>query len=287
MLDEIKDVEGNNEEITEDDKVEIVEKIDYTVLTKIYRKKLMKRISIVFVSVVLIFMSRFFKYAAFDILIASPSFKFLLGLSIAMGFGILIYINASKNKIKTEQESKILKSFHSVFDLVSVVPLFMAVMSLINILAISPATVVGQSMEPTFYEGQDILMLHITNNYKRFDIIVLETDSGEFYLKRIIGLPGETVKIDHNIITINGIEIVQEFLKNEFGSIDVFTYCNSSYSQVCEFNVPDDSYFVLGDNREHSLDSRSDLLGYVHEEQLYGVVVLKFNNILRGVLDQE
>ena len=211
MLEEIKDLEEN----TEENITEIVEEINYSVSTNKYRNKLIKKISIVFASAFLIFLTRFFKHAPFDIILASSLFVFLLIASLIMGIGIMIYLNVSKDKIDNELENKTHRSLLNVFDLVSVIPLFMAVVSIINALILSPATVIGQSMEPTFYEGQDILMLHISNNYQRFDVIVLETDSGDYYLKRIIGLPGETVKIDHNVITINGVEIDQQFLENE------------------------------------------------------------------------
>ncbi|MCK5762242.1 MAG: signal peptidase I, partial [Candidatus Izimaplasma sp.] len=233
------------------------------------------------------FFTRFFKHAPFDIIVASSLFVFLLGVSVITGIGILLYMYSSIYTLDSERENKMHKALLNIFDLISVVPMFMVIISLSNTFVVSPATVIGQSMEPTFYEGQDILMTHFTNNYERFDVIVLETEGGDFYLKRIIGLPGDNIKIDHNVISINGVEIEQEFLENEFGSIDVYTYCNTSHLQVCEFDVPLDSYFVLGDNRERSLDSRSDQLGYVNEDQLYGTVVFKFNNIFRDVLNQE
>lgn len=285
MTNEIIDIDDNDQENPLEDTEEIVEEINYAVSTNIYRRKLINKILVVFVSTILIFITRFFKHADFDIIMASSLFVFLLGVSVAMGIGILLYMNISKDKIDTMNENKTHKSLLNVFDLVSVVPIFMAIVSIVNILLISPATVIGQSMEPTFYEGEDILMSHITNEYERFDVVVLKTDSGEFYLKRIIGLPGDTVKIDHNIITINGVEIEQTFLEDENGSISVYTYCNTNNIDVCEFNVPQNSYFVMGDNREHSLDSRSSLLGYVDESQLYGKVIIKFNNIFRNVLN--
>ena len=128
-------------------------------------------------------------------------------------------------------------------------------------------------------------MWHLTDDYERFDVIVLEADNSDYYLKRIIGLPGDNIIIDHSVITINGEIIEQKFLENEYGSIEAYTYCNSSLQEVCEFNVPLDYYFVLGDNREHSLDSRSTELGYVSKEQIYGTVTFKFNNIFRDIFN--
>jgi len=286
MLNENTEIDNIDDDIVNEDE-DNLNQTDYTDVTTIYRKKLIRKISIVLGSSVLIFITRFFKHAPFDIIVASPLFIFLLGVSVMIGVGILLYMHSSKNALALEKENKMHRSLLNIYDLISVVPIFMAVVSLINIIAISPATVIGQSMEPTFYEGQDIMMAHINKNYERFDVVVLETVNGDFYLKRIIGLPGDHIEIDHSIITINGDIIDQEFLENEYGSIDVYTYCNSSHLLVCEYDVPANYYFVLGDNREHSLDSRSDELGFVHEDQLFGTVVVKFNNIFRNVLNQE
>ena len=281
MINTTEDLEPKIEEQDEEQGEEVIEEIDYRISTNEYRRKLIRKVSIVFGSTIIIFITRFLKYSPFDIIVSSRLFLFLLGGSFIFGILILMYLFSTKEKGNSESENKMHKSLHNIFDLVSVIPLFMAFISIINSFAVSPATVIGQSMEPTYYEGEDLVMLHITSNYQRFDVIVLKTNGGEFYLKRIIGLPGETVKIDHNVVTINGNVIAQDFIDTD----NVYTYCNTSHLQVCEFNVPNGSYFVMGDNREHSLDSRYDELGYVTEEQLYGTVVFKFNNILRGSLN--
>ncbi len=276
-------MENKTEKISEiqDDLEETSAVIDYTESTNKYKKKLIRKTSVVFLSTVIILITRFLKYAPFDIIISSTLFLVLLLVSVLLGIAILIYLVSTKNLVETEKINKNYQKLHSTFDLVSVVPLFMAFISIINSFIVSPATVVGQSMEPTFYEGEDLVMMHITKNYHRFDVIVLKTNGGEYYLKRIIGLPGETVKIDHSVVYINGSAIDEPFIDED----NVYTYCNSSHVTVCEFNVPEGSYFVMGDNREHSLDSRFDELGFVTEEQLYGTVVFKFNNIFRSSLN--
>ncbi len=276
-------MENKTEEISEiqDELEETREVIDYTEATNKYKKKLIRKTSIVFLSAVIIVITRFLKYAPFDIIISSTLFLGLLLASVLMGVAILIYLASTKSLVETEKINKNYQKLHNTFDLVSVIPLFMAFISIVNSFIVSPATVVGQSMEPTYYEGEDLVMMHITNNYKRFDVIVLKTNGGEYYLKRIIGLPGETVKIDHSVVYINGSAIDEPFIDED----NVYTYCNSSHVTVCEFNVPEGSYFVMGDNREHSLDSRFDELGFVTEEQLYGTVVFKFNNIFRSSLN--
>jgi len=263
---------------------EIIEEINYAISTNKYRRKLIRKISIVLFCALIIFISRLFdKYAAFDVIMSSMLFQVFIYSIVFVAIVMMIYIQSSKNTVTEETTNKTHKRLLNSFDLISVVPIFMAIVSILNAFFISPATVIGQSMEPSFYEGQDILMWHLTDDYERFDVIVLETENSGYYLKRIIGLPGDNIIIDHNVITINGEIIDQEFLEDEYGSIVVYTYCNSSQLEVCEFNVPTDSYFVLGDNREHSLDSRSDELGYIVKEQIFGTVTFKFNNIFRDI----
>ena len=265
---------------------EIIEEINYTISTIEYRRKLMIKISIIFFCSLLILISRLFnKYSAFDIVMSSLLFQVLIIAIVFTSIMVIIYFQYSKNNVNEEPTNKIYKRLLSIFDLAAVVPIFMAIVSIMNSFLVSPATVIGQSMEPSFYEGEDILMWHLMDEYVRFDVIVLETDNNDYYLKRIIGLPGDNIIIDHDVITINGEIIEQEFLENEYGSIEVYTYCNSSQLQVCEFDVPDNSYFVMGDNREHSLDSRSDILGYVSKEQIYGTVIYKFDNIFRDIFE--
>ncbi len=265
---------------------EIVEEIDYTEITNKYRTKLINKISIIFTCSFLVFGSRWIvKYQAFDIVRASYIFQTLLICTLGISIGTFVYILFSKRDIGKEETSNSYKKLLSIFEIVCIIPIFMALISLSNAFVISPATVIGQSMEPSYYEGQDIFMWHLTSNYERFDVVVLETDQDEFYLKRIIGLPGDYIIIDHNVIKINGEIINQEFLENDSGSIEVYTYCSLSNDEYCEFDVPQNSYFVMGDNREHSLDSRSDLLGFVHEDNLYGTVILKINNIFRNIIN--
>ena len=109
---------------------------------------------------------------------------------------------------------------------------------------VSPIKVNGESMMKTLHDG-DIMILNIINyrfnDIKRFDIVVVD-EGNEYIIKRVIGLPGEVVSYKDNQLYINGKKI-----KENYGSeiTDDFTY-----------KVNKGTYFVLGDNRTNSMDSR-------------------------------
>lgn len=109
---------------------------------------------------------------------------------------------------------------------------------------VAPIRVNGRSMNDTLKNG-DIMILDIigyrTSKLKRFDIVVI--DNGKDYLiKRVIGLPGERIDYYDNDLYINGKKVKENYGKGKTEDFKV--------------KVPKDSYFVLGDNREDSLDSR-------------------------------
>lgn len=130
----------------------------------------------------------------------------------------------------------------------------------------------GSSMENTFQNGDQILVEKVTKyimEYDRFDIIVFEPKykaaEGQ-YIKRIIGLPGETVQIIDGQIYING-----EVLTEQFGKDPIIS------AGIAEdpITLGAKEYFVLGDNREVSLDSRYEVVGMVSHSQIEGKVLLR------------
>lgn len=119
----------------------------------------------------------------------------------------------------------------------------------------------GESMEPNVPHGSVEIIKTKRLNLKRGTIIVMKsTDS--FYNKRIVGLPGETIKIKDNIVYINGNELKEDYEVSE-GYIDI---------DDCE--IGENEYYVLGDNRENSYDSR--MFGTVNEELILGVSMFTF-----------
>ena len=127
----------------------------------------------------------------------------------------------------------------------------------------------GASMEATLYDGDNLIVDKITyrfNDPQRFDIIVFPFKYQEdtYYIKRIIGLPGETVQIDGQ----GNIYIDGEILLEGYGR-EVIRQENVGIAGE-PILLGDDEYFVMGDNRNNSTDSRTEIVGNVHREDIVG-----------------
>ena len=127
---------------------------------------------------------------------------------------------------------------------------------------ITPVRVNGTSMYPTLKHGEIMLLnkyYYHFNNIKRFDIVVVKTDDDKI-IKRVIGLPGETLKYENHTLYIDGKEVKEKYLKQETDDFDLESL---GYTKI-----PSDCYFVMGDNRENSKDSR--MIGCVDKKQITG-----------------
>lgn len=127
----------------------------------------------------------------------------------------------------------------------------------------------GASMEATLYDGDNLIVDKITYRFKdpqRFDIIVFPFKYQEdtFYIKRIIGLPGETVEIDEQ----GNIYIDSELLSEGYGR-EVIRPENVGIASN-PILLGDDEYFVMGDNRNNSTDSRTEIVGNIHRKDIVG-----------------
>ena len=134
------------------------------------------------------------------------------------------------------------------------------VVVLIRTFIITPVRVDGNSMKNTLKNG-DILLLYKLSSIDRFDIIVLDEEKdNEKIIKRVIGLPGETVAIKKGKIYINDKVIDDEYAYGE----------TSDYNKV---TLRDDEYFILGDNRLISKDSR--YFGPIKDNEIKGKIVFR------------
>lgn len=128
----------------------------------------------------------------------------------------------------------------------------------------------GQSMEPTLYEGENLMVDKLSYRFRepeRYEIIVLQPyddDPKTLYVKRIIGLPGETIQIkEDGCIYINDEKLYESYGK-EVIRPDCFGRAKDPVT------LGEDEYFVMGDNRNNSGDSRSTYVGNIQKRKIIG-----------------
>jgi len=125
----------------------------------------------------------------------------------------------------------------------------------------------GSSMEPTLQNADNLIVDKISYRVRepqRFDIIVFpfQFEEDTYFIKRIIGMPGEKVRIDWDgTVYIDG-----EVLEEGYG-LEVI---QDPGRAVDEIELGEDEYFVLGDNRNNSTDSRAELVGNIHKDDIIG-----------------
>lgn len=138
--------------------------------------------------------------------------------------------------------------------------------------ALQRTQVEGQSMQATLFDGDQVLVDKLTYRFKepqRFDVIAFpyRYEQDTYYVKRIIGLPGEKVRIDRN----GTIFINDEALKEDYGAEPIRLPGYAVTPRI----LAEDEYFVLGDNRNDSIDSRFSTVGLVRRPEIIGKVFLR------------
>ena len=143
----------------------------------------------------------------------------------------------------------------------------------------------GSSMETTLSDGDNLIVDKLSYHFKepkRFDIIVFpyKHEKNTYYIKRIIGLPGDTVQVIDGYVYIDG-----ELLDSDIYGAEVMMSADLAAEPI---QLGEDEYFVLGDNRNHSSDSRDPSVGVLKREDLIGrawVRIYPFNKM--GVIRHE
>ena len=125
----------------------------------------------------------------------------------------------------------------------------------------------GASMENTLHNGDNLIVDKLSYRFhdpERFDIIVFpyQYEENTYYIKRIIGLPGETVQVVDGYVYINGSRLESDIYGNEL--------MDDPMAASQPITLGEDEYFVLGDNRNHSQDSRHPSVGEVKKDTIMG-----------------
>lgn len=144
---------------------------------------------------------------------------------------------------------------------------------LLRIFVFFPYSINGESMSPTIHNNERVLVNKVIfqiSSIKRFDIVAIQTESSNKNLvKRIIGLPGERLEYKKNTLYINGQKVEDPFNDN-----------TKDFSLINTYNlkeIPSDKYFVLGDNRPFSHDSRSLDIGLISKSEIKGKIQFRFS----------
>lgn len=159
-------------------------------------------------------------------------------------------------KMENKKTKKIIKEIISYIIIIVVV-------LLVKTYIFTPIKVNGSSMEPTLKHGDIMILNEIgyhLNGVERFDIVVVNVN-GERIIKRVIGLPGDSVEYRDSKLYINEEEVLENFISED--TLDFSVSKDLGYEVI-----PDDYYFVVGDNRDNSVDSR--IIGLVNSKQIMG-----------------
>ena len=137
----------------------------------------------------------------------------------------------------------------------------------------TPVRVDGDSMRESLHNGDILILNKLDKSYERFDVVVVNYNNTKL-VKRIIGLPGENIEYKNNKLYINNKEI------EDVETIRTLDFSLEELYSITE--IPKEHYFVMGDNRGNSLDSRDYRVGLIKKEDIVGVTIFRlypFNKI--------
>lgn len=166
----------------------------------------------------------------------------------------------------------------SLLSWVETVILAVFVIILVFTFVLKIVVVVGRSMENTLFENDKLIISHMFYTPSEGDIVVVDAQSmEEIIIKRVIGVPEDIVEInyDNSTIKVNGKEINESYIKESMtdtGSFDKKFY--DKKTKTYTYRVPEGYVFVMGDNRNHSTDSRA--IGLIPQDEIVGRVIYRF-----------
>lgn len=178
-------------------------------------------------------------------------------------------------RILKKRRKRKIKNMKKIKYVLMLLVLFLLTMFLIFLMVnkyiISIVRVEGNSMQRTFYEGDQILIKKIglnQNNIFRDDIVMFEGLDGITYIKRVIGVPGDIVEIINGKVFINGVQKIEDYIKGDKTEV---------YDQKKWF-VKEEEYFVMGDNRYKNLSKDSRIFGNIKLDKIQGKYIMNISS---------
>lgn len=170
-------------------------------------------------------------------------------------------------EIKDEQKNNSTSLKGEIISWIKIIISALVIATVLRTFVFQMALVNQISMEPTLIEGQMLVISKINyllGNPQRGDIVVLKDDvENKLLIKRVIGMPGEDVRIQDGKVYINNQEL------QDYTSSPTYPYTQENWT------LPAEQYFVLGDNREHSRDSRAEDVGLVDRDVIIGRAIFR------------
>jgi len=144
----------------------------------------------------------------------------------------------------------------AIFDFLQGIVVFLAIIVMIYLFILSPQEISGQSMEPTFFNAELIItnkFIYKINPPIRGDVVIFKSPKNKEidYIKRVIGTPGDRVRLENGEFYVNDVKLEEPYLRP-----NTVTAGGSYLREGDEITVPEGQYFCSGDNRPHSSDSR-------------------------------
>ena len=180
-----------------------------------------------------------------------------------------MYEEPSKQEVsKSEKISSVFSSISQfILSFLETVVIALVISVVLYLFIMTPHEVVGNSMHPTYKNGEYLMANKITyriGDPQRGDVIIFKFSDTQDFIKRVIGLPGDTVMLKDGQMYINGTQLDESKYLNS----SIYTNGGSFLTEGESIVVPDGEYFVCGDNRPHSSDSRE--FGPINQSEIKG-----------------
>ncbi|KUK76609.1 MAG: hypothetical protein XD93_0817 [candidate division WS6 bacterium 34_10] len=171
-------------------------------------------------------------------------------------------------KTGTEKAVSILGSIGTfIYSFVETVVIALVIAVVLYLFIMTPHEVLGNSMHPTYKNGEYLMANKLTYRFgepRRGDVIIFQYSQTQDFIKRIIGIPGDSIMIKDGKVYVNGTQLDESAYLED----TVYTSGGDYLAEGESVTIGEDKYFVLGDNRPHSSDSRS--FGPISESQIKG-----------------